>query len=118
MSSVSSQGPFSGVAPSCPGMAAACCDASASADGGRPSTTSGSVTSFLNALVASRTLLENCVDSLESSCCTSLNRSLPSPSSATPPSVKSRSSASTALRRASESRENAAPSALSAANAS
>ena len=85
MSSPSFQGPASAVAPSAPSSAAR--DAkSARAEGGSPSTFEGSVSTSEYALVASRRLLENCVESSASFIWLALNVSLASPSSPTPES--------------------------------
>eukprot|EP00967_Tisochrysis_lutea_P082809 scaffold114760_cov29-Tisochrysis_lutea.AAC.5 len=85
ISSPSCQGPDCAVAPSCP-SAAARSAASASADGGRPSTSALSVSVSLNALVASSRLLEKAVDASASERRLALNFSLASPVSPTPES--------------------------------
>ena len=78
MSSVSSQGPSVGLAPSWPSFLA-CWANSAMALGGTPCSSAGLVTSFLKALVESSRLLLNLVDSWLSSCWISLKRSFCSP---------------------------------------
>lgn len=75
MSRVTSQGPLSAVASSWP-LPLACWAIRASADAGRPSISSWVVSSLLNALVESRTLLLKLVLSFVSSSAISLNRVL------------------------------------------
>ena len=90
-------GPSAAVAFSCPPFVLAVCAACSSADVGKPSTSDASTHVCANALVASRTLLENLVLSSLSSLAISLYRSFWAPSRATPLSWASRTSHSTAL---------------------
>lgn len=83
MSSPSRHGPLSAVAPSSPSSAARDA-ASASADGGSPSTCAGSVRVREKALVASSRLLEKAVESSESRMRLALKRSFSSPCRPTP----------------------------------
>lgn len=73
MSSVTSHGPFSAVAPSLP-LPLACWAMRARAEAGRPSTSSCVVSNLLKAFVESSTLLLKFVLSFVSSSAISLNR--------------------------------------------